>query len=235
MDEIMAVKSREEIAQTAETCRFVAQALGRIRDVLSPGKTEREVMAEAIRFLADLGCLDGIAHISNEAVPYVHPAWDRRIQVEDILKVSLEFAGPAGYWVELSAVYSFREPPDRERRLFATALKAVERARELMRPGIKAGDLSKVIEETYLENGWRITGRASVDVHGIGLNVISPPIGLPGSEDELRENMVLNIHPGLLIGAEQWGIHVQDNFVVTPHGGKPLLDGYRPTWHVLSG
>lgn len=234
MDEIMAVKSQEEIAQAAETCRFVAQALERIGDMLSPDKTEREVMAEAIRFLADRGCLDGIAHISNGTVPYEHPAWDRYIQVEDVLKVSLEFAGPAGYWVELSAVYSFREPSDREGRLFTTALKAVERARDLMRPGVKAGDLSKVIEETYLEDGWRITGRAFVDVHGIGLNVIAPPIGLPGSADELREDMVLNIHPGLLIGAEQWGIHVQDNFVVTPQGGKALLDGYKPAWHVLS-
>ncbi|MGQ9583833.1 MAG: M24 family metallopeptidase, partial [Anaerolineae bacterium] len=206
VDDVMAVKSQEEIAQAAETCRFVAQALERVKEVLSPGKTEREVMAEAIRFLAARGCLDGIAHISAEAAPYVSPARDRRIEVDDILKVSLEFAGPGGYWVELSAVFSFREPPDRERRLFATALKALERGRDLMRPGVKGGELSRAIEETYREDGWHITGRSSVDIHGIGLNVIAPPIGLPGSDDELRENMILNIHPGILVDDEQWGI-----------------------------
>lgn len=233
MDGVMAVKSPAEIAQAAETYRFVAQALHLLKEELAPGKTEREVMAEAVRFLTSLGCMSGIAHISNEAPPFIRPPRERHIEADDIIKVSLEFAGPAGYWVELAGIFSFREPTERQRRHFVTTLKAVERAAALMRPGTKAGELSQVIEETYREGGWNITGRAIWDVHGIGLNVISPPIGLPGSEDELQENMILNIHPGLLVDEDRWGVYVQDNLVVTPEGGRPLGD-YKYEWHVLS-
>jgi Xaa-Pro aminopeptidase len=233
MDRVMAIKSPEEIAQAAETYRFVAQALGLLKNELAPGKTEREVMAEIFRFLANLGCLDGIAHLSDESPPFIRPPKDRRIGVDDILKVSLEFAGPGGYWVELAGVFSFREPTERQRRHFETTLKAVERAAALMRPGTLGGELSQAIEATYRDDGWNVTGRGIWDVHGIGLNVITPPIGLPGSEDELQENMILNIHPGLLVDEDHWGVYVQDNLVVTPEGGRPL-DDYQHEWHVLS-
>lgn len=233
MDGVMVIKSQEEIAQAAETYRFVAQALHLVKEELAPGKTEREVMAEAVRLLASLGCLDGIAHISNEAPPFVRPPKERCIEADDIIKVSLEFAGSSGYWIELAGVFSFREPTERQRRHFATTLKAVERAAALMRPGNKAGDLSRAIEGTYREDGWNITGRAIWDVHSIGLNVIRPPIGLPGSEDEIKENMILNIHPGLLVDEDRWGVYVQDNLLVTPQGGRPLGD-YKYEWHVLS-
>jgi Xaa-Pro dipeptidase len=232
VDDVMAIKSAEEIAQAAETYRFVAQAHHQIRDALAPGKTERAVMSEAVRFLAQHGCLDGIAHISTEAPPFIRPPEDRPIEEDDILKVSLEFAGPAGYWIELASIFSFREPAEREHRHFETTLKAVERAAKLMRPGAKGSELSEAIEQTYREDDWNITGRVIWDVHGIGLNVITPPIGLPGSEDELKENMILNIHPGLVVGEDGWGVYVQDNLVVTPEGGRPLAE-YEYAWHVL--
>ena len=233
VDDVMVVKSEEEIAEAAATYRAVAGALHHLEDTLAPGKTEREVMAEAVHFLAERGCLDGIPHLSNEAPPYIHPPTDRRIAEDDILKVSLEFAGPAGYWIELAGIFSFREPPERARRHFATTLKAVERAVALMRPGVRAGEISQAIESTYREDGWNITGRAIWDMHAIGLNVIRPPIGLPDSEDVLRANMILNLHPGLLVDEDQWGVSVQDNLVVTPDGGRPLAE-YKYEWHVLS-
>jgi Xaa-Pro aminopeptidase len=231
-DQVMVVKSQEEIDQAAETYRFIAQAHNRIKEVLAPGKTEREVMAEAISLLAERGCLDGIAHLTNGAPPFIHPPTDRCIEADDIIKVSLEFAGPSGYWIELAGIYSFREPPDRARRNFETTLKALDRAKAMMRPGTKAGEISRAIEQTFRDDGWNITGRAIWDMHAIGLNVIRPPIGLPDSEDEFQENMIINIHPGLLVDDDRWGIYVQDNLLVTPEGGRALAD-YKYEWYVL--
>jgi Xaa-Pro aminopeptidase len=233
-DRIMVVKSQEEIAQAADTYHFVAEALQRVKAVLAPGKTEREVMAEAIHLLAERGCFDGIAHLTHEAPPFIHPATDRPIGPEDIIKVSLEFAGPSGHWIELAGVYSFQEPPERARRHFETTLKALEQAKAMMRPGAKAGQISQAIEQTYRDEGWNITGRAIWDMHAIGLNVIRPPIGLPASEDEFQENMIINIHPGLLVDDDHWGLYVQDIWVVTPEGGSPLAE-YKYEWHVLPG
>ena len=121
VDDVMAVKSEEELALAAETYRAVAQAHGTLRAVLAPGKSERAVMAQAVATLAELGCLDGIAHLTNGTRPFFRPPTDRIIEEGDIIKVSLEFAGPSGYWVELSGVYSFRPPPAREYRYYQTS------------------------------------------------------------------------------------------------------------------
>lgn len=233
MERVMAIKSPQEIERAAQTYRFVAQALHRLKEVMAPGRTEREVVAEAVRLLAELGCMDGVAHISNEELPYIRPPTDRPIEVDDIIKVQLEFAGPSGYWVELASIFSFREPPERERQYFATILKATERAAALMSPGVKVGDFSRLIEETYREDGWNITGRGIWGFHGIGLNIVEPPFGVPGSEDEIKENMILMVNASALVDEFRWSVFVPDNLVVTSKGGRPLAD-YKYEWHVLS-
>jgi Xaa-Pro aminopeptidase len=231
MQDVMAVLSQEEIALAQETHHFVTQVMQRIKKVLAPGRSEREVMAEAIRVAAELGCLDGMAHLSHKAASGTRPPTDRRIEMDDIIKIFLEFAGPSGFLIELGGVFSFREPPEEKRRKFLTVHRAIDRAAELMRPGVKAGDLCQVIEETYRQDGWNITGRRLWDFHGQGLNSLMPPLGMPGSEEELQENMMLNIHPGILT-EDGWGVSVTRNYIVTPKGGRPLGDLERE-WQVL--
>lgn len=187
MQDVMAVMSQEEVDQAEETHRCVAQVLDRIEKVLAPGKTEREVMAEATYVAASLGCLDGMAHLSHRTGSGTRPATERRIEADDIVKVFLEFSGPNGFLIELGAVFSFRQPPEEKLHKFETVSRAIDRAAELMRPGTKAGELCQAIKETYLAAGLRITGRRLWDFHGQGLNSLLPPIGMPGSEEELKE------------------------------------------------
>jgi len=145
--------------------------------------------------------------------------------------VFLEFSGPSGFLIELGAVFSFREPPDLPLRKSETVIKAINRSAELMRPGVKAGELCEVIRETFVEDGWNITGRRLWDYHGQGLNSTMPPLGMPGSEEVLSENMMLNIHPGILT-EDGWGVSVTHNYFVTADGGK-ALGNFKPEWHVL--
>ena len=232
VDDVMAVKSEEELALAAETYRAVAQAHATLRAMLAPGKSERAVMAQAVATLAELGCLDGIAHLTNGTRPFFRPPTERIIEEDDIIKVSLEFAGPSGYWVELSGVYSFRPPPAREYRYYQTAVEAIERVKAMLRPGAIGGDVTRTVQATFAEGGWNVTGRGLWEGHLIGLNVIRPPYGLIDNTDVFKENMIFNVHPGLVVDDDQMGIFVQDNLVVTPQGGRPL-DVYEHRWHVL--
>jgi len=232
MQDVMIVMSDEEIALAEETHGFVVRVLDRIGEALAPGKTEREVMAEGLHVAASLGCLDGMAHLSTKAASGTRPGTDRRFEADDIIKVFLEFSGPSGFLIELGGVFSFKEPPEGKRQKFLTVVKAIDRAAELMRPGVSAGELCQVIKETYIEDGWKITGRRLWDFHGQGLNSLMPPIGMPGSEEELEENMMLNIHPGILT-EDGWGVSVTHNYIVTPEGGHSL-GNHKPEWHVVS-
>jgi len=231
MQDVMVALSEEEISLAEETHHYVVRVRDRIKEAMAPGKTEREVLAEGLHEAASLGCLDGMAHLSNRAASGTRPGSDRLIKADDIIKVFLEFSGPSGFLIELGAVFSFREPSELKRRTFDTVVKAIEQASELMRPGIKAGELCEVIRKTYLEDGWNITGRRLWDYHGQGLNSLMPPIGMPGSEEELKENMMLNIHPGILT-EDGWGVSVTHNYIVTPDGGR-ALGNFKPQWHVL--
>ena len=86
--------------------------------------------------------------------------------------------------------------------------------------------------KTFAEAGWNVTGRGLWEGHLIGLNVIRPPYGLIDNTDVFKENMIFNVHPGLVVDDDQMGIFVQDNLVVTAQGGRPL-DVYEHRWHVL--
>ena len=231
VDDIMAVKSAEELEQVRFTYNTIAAALGRFKAALAPGRSEREVMVEAVEHLYLNGCLDGIAHLTVGASSYLRPASDRLFTEDDIVKVSLEFAGPSGHWIELAGIYSFKEPPARALRYFETSLKAVEGVRQILKPGHVGGDITRIVEETFRAEGWNVTGRGIWDGHAIGINVIRPPMGLIDSTDAFQENMVMNIHPGLLVDEDQWGVYVQDNFLVTAEGGVRMGD-YRYEWHV---
>ena len=232
MDAIMAIKSPEEVAEMTRTYNLVANALDLVRIALEPGKTEREVMAHAIGYLGEHECYDGIAHIGHHAAPNIRPASDRIISPDDIIKISLEWAGPSGHWIELSGVYSFKEPDERAKRYYDTMYESVYHIITLMKPGAVAGDVSKAAWQVFQDNGFNITDRLIHDFHGIGINVITAPIGLPDSMDEFKENMVINIHPGPAIDQDKFSVYIQENIVVTPAGGR-VLGKYQHKWHVL--
>jgi hypothetical protein len=44
--------------------------------------------------------------------------------------------------------------------------------------------------------------------------------------------MVMNVHPGIVVDGDDFGLFLQDNFVVTPSGGKPVGE-YVYEIHVL--
>lgn len=232
VDAVMAIKSPAELDALRTTATAVGQALVVLRENFAPGRTERDVMATATHRLAELGCLDGIAHLSTETRPFFHPPTKRRITPDDVIKVSLEFSGPEGYWIEMSGVYSFQEPSERLQRYHATTVKALEAVGAMLRPGVTGGDVTRTIEQVIRDDGWEISGRGLWDGHLIGLNVIRPPYAVLEDTNQFAENMVLNVHPGILVGDDALGMFLQDNFIVTPTGGEQIIP-FEHKWDVI--
>ena len=231
-DDVMAVKSAEELAALADTSNRIEAGLEVLRENFAPGRSEREVMALAVHKLNELGCLDGIAHLSTEIGPFFHPPTARLFTADDVIKVSLEFSGPTGYWIELAGIYSFKAPSARAYRFYETTLKAQKNVAQMLKPGAVGGDVTRTVEATYRDDGWNLTGRGLWDGHLIGINVIRPPYALIDDTNVFKENMVLNFHPGVLVDEDHFGMFLQDNLVVTPTGGKPVAN-HTCKWHVL--
>jgi Xaa-Pro aminopeptidase len=226
------IKSDEEIRMITETSEIVADAMRAFERALAPGKTERQCVAEAWRVAREGGVIDGIAHITHEEPAFIRPPTDRKIERGDVVKFSMELAGANGYQIELAAVFSFTEPGEEYRRMFATVMRAKHKIRSLLRPGVRHTEIAEAVEAIWAEDGWTPNTRVIWDGHGIGLDVIEPPLLLRGSQETLEANMVMNIHPGLAYGDRMLGMYIQDNYVVREGGAEPL-SGWEHRWHVV--
>ena len=232
MDRTMIPSTPEELAGAEEIHHLLVRVMERLSTAMVPGRTELEAMAEGVHEMEVLGCVDGACRLSTVDVGSNRPATERRFEPDDIIRIYLESAGPSGYWAELGGVFSFREPSELFRRKFNTVVKAMDRVASMMRPGVRAGELSLAAEEVYREDGWKIIGRSIWDAHGQGLRKHLPPHAWPGSEEILQPNMILNQHPGVQT-EDRLGFSLTNNYVVTPEGGR-AMGGYKHRWNVLN-
>lgn len=230
---LMVRKSAEERALQAAGARAIAAAHERFAAELRPGRTEFEVVAAAVETAVRGGCTDGIAHLSTGTLPYIHPPTSRRFETGDVVRFSMEYAGPTGYWIELSGVYSFRQPDRAEQRLFDVTRTAMDAVGRGLRTGARADDVGAISERVFAEAGLAMTGRAIWDAHGIGLNVIEPPLAVADDASVYEAGMVINVHPGILVDGDH-GIYLQDNFEVTDDGGV-AQSGRDHVWTVVPG
>lgn len=209
----------------------VATVFGAFRDALRPDRTERAVVADAIRIAVQLGCLEGVIHLNHDRNSGTRPATDRTIARDDIYKMFMEFLTPEGYLIELGGCFSFRSPPDEWQRKFDLVAGAIAQATGFARPGMIADDVVRNIRETYDRAGAVVVGRRLWDFHGQGMHSLLRPFGMPGCADPIREDMMINIHPGLLT-EDGLGISATNNFLVTPAGGV-ALGQFEHRWHVV--
>lgn len=209
----------------------VARIFDAFRDALRPGRSEREVVADAIRMAVQGGCLEGVIHINHDRKSGTRPATDRIVARDDIYKMFMEFLTPEGYLIELGGCFSFRPPGKDWLKKFDLVALAISEAIAATRPGMIADDLVRNIRQTYDSAGANVVGRRLWDFHGQGMHSLLRPFGLPGSTDPISKNMMINIHPGLLT-VDDLGISATNNYLVTASGGVALGD-FQHRWHVV--
>ncbi len=224
------LSTNDAVAVEVSHC-LVSRIFDAFRDALRPGRTEREVVADAYRVAIQGGCLEGVIHLNHDMKSGTRPATDRQIDREDIYKMFMEFLTPGGYLIELGGCFSFRAPNDGWQRKFDLVALAISEAMTAIRPGMIADDVVQVIRRTYEKAGVEIVGRRLWDFHGQGMHSLLRPFGMPGSVDPITDNMMINIHPGL-ITSDRLGISATNNYIVTPSGGRALGD-FQHRWHVV--
>jgi Xaa-Pro aminopeptidase len=90
-----------------------------------------------------------------------------------------------------------------------------------MRPGSTAHDVHRAVSRGFVERGFAL---GHVTGHSIGMTMIEHPRIGEGNETELRENMVVSMHPHAITPDERTCLYMQDTWLVTKEGGLPLSD-----------
>jgi Xaa-Pro aminopeptidase len=90
-----------------------------------------------------------------------------------------------------------------------------------MKAGSTAHDVHRAVSKGFLDRGFTL---GHVTGHSIGLTMIEHPRIGEGNEVELRENMVVSMHPHAITPDERACLYMQDTWLVTVGGGVRFSD-----------
>ncbi len=202
-------------------------------EAYAPGKTAAEVMAAAEEWFIAEGCgrltmnmvLTGT---DTFARPEFKIARSEEILGKFVLP-SLEVAGPGMHWVEVSRAVCAADttPSDETQRMMEAYLEYYDAARTAMHAGATCHDVHVAVSKGFSDRGYHL---GHVTGHSIGMTMIEFPKVGEGSEVELKENMVLSMHPHAIAANGEDCLYMQDTWLVTPEGGVPLADLPMEIW-----
>lgn len=145
------------------------------------------------------------------------PPGDRVLAEDDLLLADL-VPRRGGWWGDSCATVAIGSVSDEVRHAHSAACEALERATELLRPGVIAGD----IDATAREIVGAVDGGAYPHHtgHGLGRAWHEEPRIIPWSERRIEAGMVVALEPAVY--GKGWGVRVERVVLVGEHGPEVL-------------
>jgi Xaa-Pro dipeptidase len=222
-----AVKSDAELESVRDSVRINRRGFEIWAEAYAPGRTAAEVMAVAEEYFIAEGCGRLTMNMvltapgrSGIALPEFKIARKDEV-LGDFVLPSLEVAGPGMHWVEVSRAVAAEgtELSEDTKAMEDAYIEYFDAARTAMRAGATCHDVHMAVSKGFHERGYHL---GHVTGHSIGMTMIEFPKVGEGVETELRENMVLSMHPHAIAPNGEDCLYMQDTWLVTADGGVPL-------------
>lgn len=231
-----AVKSSRELEYMRRAGRIVERIHDRILELVEPGVSKNEVVAEIFRTgIRGVEGEDGYGGDYPAIVPLLpsgedasapHLTWDDR-PFQQGEGTFFEVAGCyRRYHAPLSRSIFLGDPPAVMRRAEAALVEGLEAGLEAARAGNRASDVANALHESLERAGIEREGRCG---YPIGLSY--PPdwgertISLRTTDDSVLEpGMTFHFMPGLWM--EDWGLEITESIVITEDGPAEPLANY---------
>jgi Xaa-Pro aminopeptidase len=228
-----AVKSDAELESVRDSVRINQRGFELWHEAYAPGKTAAEVMAAAEEWFIAEGC----GRLTMNMVltgtdSYARPEF-KIARSDEVLRgfvlPSLEVAGPGMHWVEVSRAVRARDavPSDETKRMLEAYIEYYDAARGAMHAGATCHDVHIAVSKGFTDRGYHL---GHVTGHSIGMTMIEFPKVGEGSDVELKQNMVLSMHPHAIAANGEDCLYMQDTWLVTAEGGVPLADLEMGIW-----
>ena len=224
-----AVKSDAELASVRDSVRINRRGFEIWADAYAPGRSAAEVMAAAEEYFVAEGCGRLTMNMvltapgrTGIALPEFKIARKEEVLGGFVLP-SLEIAGPGMHWVEVSRAVAAEGTPlsDDTKAMAEAYVEYYEAAKTAMRAGATCHDVHRAVAKGFSGRGYHL---GHVTGHSIGMTMIEFPKVGEGVDTELRENMVLSMHPHAIAASGEDCLYMQDTWLVTDDGGVPLAD-----------
>jgi Xaa-Pro aminopeptidase len=117
----------------------------------------------------------------------------------------------------------------RQKAIYDLVLGAQQAAFDAVRPGITMRELDGIARKYMHEHSGNLCGDRSCDDHEIFNHGLGHPIGMDvhdvGISRPLEPGMVITLEPGIYLQAENLGVRIEDDVLVTARGGEWLSAG----------
>ena len=223
-NEMRLLKGEIETQLFRQTGQIVDHAFTEFVKNFRSGMTEAEVKGEIHRGLYSAGAEASLVLVStNERVIQQVPL-RRPISSGDILQISIEAAGPGGYWIQTVRSFAIDEVLDRRvSDLTASCVSALQAAVDHMRPGHKLRELINLADSELKPTLKKIQASQLYPYgHGMGLNT--------GEGYGLTDEVDLEIAPGLIVVfhpngyGETFGTFLGNTYVISDQGPECLSE-----------
>lgn len=227
LDDLMAVKSHDEIEHIRAASMLADKAFARIFSVMRPDISESEAVAEA-----QYEVLKGGASYANVRVSTgkpsdprggVRPASDKRAESGDHIHVGVDLAYK-DYWVNVVRRGVVGRPTADHQALFRVAIAMQDAALAQMKPGAPVSNAfcaAYDVVEDARKSGLFESFKLQRLGHGIGHENQERPFLSKTEEMVFRPNMTFALHPGYLVPTR--GQVANGDIVLITEEGPQLL------------
>ncbi len=222
--EMRAVKTQSEIESTIKACEIAQNALYKGLEQVELGMTEIELKDIIESYILEFGGQGPsfetiVAFSKNGAVPHHKTG---RTKLENDMPILIDMGAKYnGYCSDITRT-SFFGTPNKE---FVDCYNAVLKANELAEENIKVGTMTDVADG-FARNCLKEKGLDKYFTHslghGIGLEIHEHPTLSFKRKDELKENTLFTIEPGVYLDGK-FGIRIEDTVLLTKDGIKRLF------------
>ncbi len=224
IDQLMVIKSPEEIEQIKSVAALQDAAMEHVRKSIRPGMRDFDVATEAKYSCSLQGSYRYVLLVGSgrpgAPVPFLPPHFQNRtIQKGDQVSVLIEVNGPSGLWTELGRVISMGKPSQELQDAFGVALEAQKVSLNLLKPGANCKDVWDANNEFLVKKGFFPEMR--LYAHGQGYHFVERPLIRNDEPMKIRPGMNLTVHPSA-VNATVWA-GVTDNYMITEKGPGPCL------------
>ncbi len=220
--ELRKKKTTKEIKNIKKAGKLAREGLKRAEKILDSNLTEKELAAEIEYEMRKKGS-EGtpfdtiVATGENSKHPHGLPK-NKIVNEEDLITIDLG-ARWNGYCSDMTRTFCLN-PNDEKKKIMDLVKKAQEKCLQKVEEGISTKKIDETARDVFREENlekFYIHGTG----HGLGLDIHEPPSLSLSSEEELEENMVVTVEPGIYIDGIG-GCRFEDTIVVKKDGYEKL-------------
>ena len=222
--ELRAVKSDIEIEHIKKAQSITEKALSAVLSLLKPGVTEKDISAELtyrfLKFGADGLAFDNIVAFGENSSDCHHIAGDRKLEKGDIILFDIG-AKANGYCSDMTRTFVFGEPSGKFSEIYELVLNAQQNVLKFLKAGMSGREADSIARELFRANGYDREFGHSLG-HSVGIDIHENPRLSASNYDELPENCVVTVEPGLYL--EKFGVRIEDMVVIKKDGIENLTN-----------